>query len=146
MAIMGIWKHEGIKDDKKQSSPQTEYREQLWTICALKGAMWVISSWCEQIAHKNEWIAQKIRIFRVFLTVFPFLCPRVNHRSSGSSLLLLFTKEGPWALRSGCSRQESDGSDSLFSLGNHSFAHKNLANRSKNRWANSQPWVQYTIH
>ena len=37
----------------------------------------------------------------------------------------LFTKEQPWAIRSGCSWQKSDGTDSLFSQANRSFAHKN---------------------
>ena len=78
----------------------------------------------ERFARKNSY----------FLTVFPFLCPRANHsrRSSlicsflksdlSDSLPPLFTKEWPWAIRSGRSWQKSDGNDSLISLANRSFA------------------------
>ena len=72
-------------------------------------------------SQKNEQFGQKIiifyHIFDSFSLLFPFLCPRVNHsqhtllrrsllcssflKSNGSnSLLKLFTKERPWAIRS----------------------------------------------
>ena len=35
--------------------------------------------------------------------------------------------------------KRATGAIRSFSLSNHSFAHKKWANRSKNRWANSQP-------
>ena len=45
---------------------------------------WVIRSWFEQISCKNEQFTRKICIFRMFLTVFPFLVPK------SKSLMLLF--------------------------------------------------------
>ena len=101
------------------------------------------------IRTKNK----KNRIFCMFLTVFSFLCPRTNHSRHSSlsrsffkewhgifdhvslykratvreSLRSLITNERPWAICSRCS-----------------FAHKKRVIRSKNRWANSQPWVMGT--
>ena len=75
----------------------------------------------------------------MFLTVFPFLCPRANH-SHRSSLILsflksdlrdslpsLFTKEQLWPICSGRSWQKSDESDSLF------FMIKSLFRSQKNK-------------
>ena len=84
---------------------------------------------------QNERFTQKIRTFVCFWQFFHFLWLRANRpcpslliysflKSKLSDLLpSLITIERPWAIRS-----------------HRSFAHKKRAIRSKNRWANSQPW------
>ena len=85
-----------------------------------------------------------------------FLCPRANR--SRHSLLINLT----WGNCSCRSLQKSDreqfaqiahdkrvtGVIRSFSQANCSFAYKKWANRSKNRWANSQPWkfVNYYLY
>ena len=78
----------------------------------------------------------KIRIFRMFLTVFPLFMPKSELLPS------LFTKDWPWATRSGCSWQKSEERNSLFFLSEslfRSYTHNKRANGSKNRWGNSKP-------
>ena len=114
----------------------------------------------KRIALKEEWFAPN-----VIDSFSPFLCPRVNiYRRSllnrsflksdmSNSITLLCIKEHPWGNRSGRSLQKS--SCELFTQGIHDkratgavssilwvngiFAHKKWMNRSKYRWANSQP-------
>ena len=107
-------------------------------------------------------------------TVFPLLyahCPRENcpHGSLRShpflksdrsnALLSLFKIEQPWANRFHRSVQKSDsewfahaahekramGAISSFSRANFSFDHKKRGICSKNRWANSQPWLNVKL-
>ena len=142
--------------DLLRSFRTKEQCERITLIAHDKRATWVICSWFEPIALKKEQFARRIkkkRIFCMFLTVFSFLCPRTNHSRHSSlsssffkewhgifdhvalykratvreSLRSLITNERPWAICSRCS-----------------FAHKKRVIRSKNRWANSQPWVMGT--
>ena len=85
----------------------------------------------EQIAHKKGVIRSKNSYFSYVLTVFPLFMPKHKSHPMSDSLRSLMTKAQPWAIRS-------------FSQANHSFAHKKRANRSKNRWVDSQPWRKLT--
>ena len=113
-------------------------------------ALYKIATESDSLA-KNEWIARKIRIFHMFLTVFHFIMPK-----SESSPLSRFTKERQWAICSGGSWQKIDcelfaqvthdkratGAIRSFSKANHSFVHKKRGNCLKYGWSNSQPWLQ----
>ena len=83
----------------------------------------------------------------MFLTVFPLFMPKRE------SLPSIFTKELPWAIRSGPSWQKTKEWRERFALFQEwllfcSFAHKKRVNRSKNWWATvipkSQPWLYCT--
>ena len=120
-----------------------------------KRAMLVICSWFEQIAQK-KWVIHSKNLY--FSKVFS--CPMANPsypsslihsilKSDLSDLLTsLFTKEWPWAIRSGRSWQKCDESDSFFFTWEslfRSFDHKKPVNRSKNQWGNSPLWIERTL-
>ena len=106
----------------------------------------VIHSWFKRIAIKNERFAD-------FHCFSPFLCPRANHsccsllshsflQSGGSDVLTsLFTRVWLSANRSRRFLHKSDPEQftqvAHDKRANCSFAHKKLANRSKNRCANT---------
>ena len=121
----------------------------------------------KQIARKERAIRSKNSY--VFDSFSSFLCPRANpscrfllicslfKSDLSNSFPLLFTKEQPWAIRSGCSWQKSDrerfsqvahdkrAREAIrsFPWANHSFAvllKKNKLIARKNLWANSPPW------
>ena len=111
------------------NTPHAPYKPQLrhMTVsnCLFKKEQceWFARDLSESLAN-NEQFAHKICMFHMFLTVFPLfyaqeriapvaLCSFLKSKLS-DLLPLLFTKEGPWATRSGCSWQKSDGSNSLF--------------------------------
>ena len=86
----------------------------------------------ESLSKKSD-LFKNIHIWWMFLTVFHCFSPCYAHERiapvafhsvalykrgtishNSQSLPSLFTKEWPWAIRSRCSLQKSDGSDSLF--------------------------------
>ena len=97
---------------------------------------------------------EKIVFFVCFYSLPPFLCQRANRSRSfllsrsfltatvRELLRSLLTKERPWVIRSRRFLQKSDPDeiDSLFFSSQLLFHSQKGANRSKNRWANSQPW------
>ena len=95
--------------------------EQFAHITLYKRAMWMICLCFKQIARKERAIRSKNSyFFYVFDSFSSFLCPRANpscrfllicsffKSDLSNSFPLLFTKEQPWAIRSGCSWQKSD--------------------------------------
>ena len=91
-----------------------------------------------RIAQKNEPFARNNYIFCMLLTIFhcfyPFykITEKLTQQNS-ESLQLLFAQVAH--------DKRAIGAICSFSRANGSFTHKKRAIRSKNRWANSQPWV-----
>ena len=111
--------------------------------------MWVIHCDSRKLLAKNEWFAQKICSFLMFFLwqFFPpfmltllfahslFFKERLEQFSlvalykratMSDSLRSLMTKEQPWAIRSGCSWQKSNGSNSLFFMSKLLFCSKKM--------------------
>ena len=137
-----------------RSGQKSNVSESLSSLMTKERHEWFARDSSQSLLKKsNSHEEKKNLIFCMFLTVFSFLCPRTNHSRHSSlsrsffkewhgrfdhvalykratvreSLRSLITNERPWAICSRCS-----------------FAHKKRVIRSKNRWANSQPWVMGT--
>ena len=145
-------------------------REQIILVALYKRATMSESLWllCKKEGHK--WFDWK-KLYLYLYYIFHFFSPRANgsihsmlsrsfKKSKGSNLLLLlFSKEWPWANRSCCSLQKNNcewfasiAHDKRamwvicsFSWANRSCAHKKWAICLKNWWGNSQPWLKYEI-
>ena len=145
------------KSDREHSFRSLMTKEQPWANRSHRSVK--KTTWGICCSHKRAIRSEKF-MFYMFFTVFhcfsSFLCPRVkcSHcsllscsflKSSGSDLLsLLWTNEQPWGNCSHHSLKRLTVSGSLFFWANHTFAHIKPAIRSKNQWANSQPWTGNT--
>ena len=111
-----------------------------WNLLIYSWAMWMIRLWFEQIVRKKTRDTLENFVFFVcFWQFVPFFMPKSKSLQSLFTHLLFFKEQierfSPAALY-----KRATGAICSFSRANRSFAHKKRANRSKNRWANYQPW------
>ena len=117
-ALVALFKRATVSD----SDPSLLTKEQPWQIARFLWAKSNMSDFLVNQAARSQ-IERFVIQFDSFSMIFPFFMPKNEWLPSlftkslffgSNSLSSLFTKEQLWAIRSCCSWQKSDGSDSLF--------------------------------